>query len=153
MKLSKNFSLEEFLVSETAERNDIDMTPPPGVIENLEKLVSTCMQPLREELGVVIYITSGYRPRELNELIGGSKTSAHMTGSACDFHVVGMTPLEVCQKVEDMQLPYDQIIHEFGRWSHLGISLISRSQELTAYRHLGQTRYIEGLFTIESLAG
>jgi len=151
MKLSANFSLEEFLVSQTAERNGIDMTPPEEVLEQLQLLVFTCLQPLRDSLGATIYISSGYRPLVLNTLIGGSITSAHVHGRAADFRVAGYTPLEVCQKISELGLIFDQNIHEFGRWTHLGIAQHNRIEELTAYRKSGKVQYVFGLRSMEEL--
>ncbi len=59
MRLSKNFTLEEFLLSQTATRRGIDMTPSPEVIENLQRLVTGVMQPLRDEVNAGIFISSG----------------------------------------------------------------------------------------------
>lgn len=152
MKLSKNFTLEEFLVSETAARHDIDMTPPEDVLDNLQVLVTTCLQPLRESLDSSIHVTSGYRPPLLNMLIKGSSTSAHMHGRAADLRAAGFTPLEVCQRVIDLALPFDQIIHEFGIWSHLGISEDPRAEALTAYRYRGITNYAWGVVPISTFS-
>jgi zinc D-Ala-D-Ala carboxypeptidase len=151
MRLSKNFTLDEFLVSEYAERHDIDMTPPPEVVENIRLLVQGCLQPLRDEVGAGIYISSGYRPPELNDGIGGSKTSAHMTGSAVDFKVVGQTPFDTCELIVAMDLPFDQVIHEFGRWVHMGVADILRRQQLTAYRSDGKTRYAYSILRMEDV--
>lgn len=145
MQLSKNFKLEEFLVSQTAERHGISMTPSDFVKHNLQELVTTCMQPLRDEVGAGIFISSGFRPVELNGRIGGSKTSAHVVGNACDFKVIGQTPFETAELIRDMKLPYDQVIHEFGRWVHLGIAEILRGEELTAYKKDGKTAYVHGI--------
>jgi hypothetical protein len=150
MRLSKNFSLHEFLVSQTAERFDIDMTPPEKVVENIRKLVTACLQPLREEAGP-IYISSGYRPLELNTRIGGSKTSAHVKGNAVDFSVTNMTPFQVCELVVAMELPIDQVIHEFGRWTHMGVADVLRGEQLTAYRKDGKVRYKHGIIRMEDL--
>lgn len=154
MRLSKNFTLDEFLISQTAERHGIDMTPPPHVIDNLQRLVGSILQPLRDETGHPIVISSGYRPEELNDKIGGSPTSAHVYGCASDLRIVGYTPLETCELIREMDLPYDQVIHEFGRWVHVGIKPIGqeiRRQELTAFRDTyGQTRYTHGLLTIDA---
>jgi len=152
VRLSKNFILEEFLVSQTAERNGIDMTPPPEIIENLRDLVHGCMQPLRDEVNAGIYISSGWRPLELNTRIGGSKTSAHIKGNACDFNIAKLTPFQTAELIVAMDLPYDQVIMEFGRWVHLGVADTLRSQELTAYRKDGRTRYVTGILTMEELA-
>ena len=151
MQLSDNFALHEFLVSGTAERHGIDMTPPPDVIANIKHLVVLCLQPLRDHLGRAIFVTSGYRPEELNTIIGGSKTSAHMDGRAADFGVAGMTPYDACMAIRDIGLPYDQNIHEFGRWVHLGIARGGRREDLTAYRRNGMTRYTPGIHKIEDL--
>jgi len=152
MRLSKNFTLEEFLVSQEAVRRDIDMTPPAEVIENLQRLVTGCLQPLRDEVGAGIYISSGFRPLELNTAIGGSKTSAHMRGDASDLKVSGQSPFDTCELIVAMDLPFDQVIHEFGAWVHLGVADILRSEQLTAYRRDGKTRYTSGIVTMESLA-
>ena len=151
MRLSRNFTLEEFLISQTAERNGIDMTPPQEVIENLQALVHGCMQPLRDEINAPIFISSGFRPPELNKAIGGSKTSEHMNGNACDFNVVKSDPFRICELIVAMVLPYDQVINEFGKWIHLGVGNILRGEELTAYRRGGKTRYFPGIRPMETL--
>ena len=151
MRLSKNFQLEEFLVSGTAERDGIDMTPGDVVTENLQRLVTDGLQPLRDELGRGIYISSGFRPLELNKLIGGSKTSEHIYGNAADFKVMGQSPFETCELIVAMGLPFDQIIHEFGKWVHWGMRDTLRSQQLTAHRHEGKTRYVPGIIRMEDL--
>jgi len=151
MKLSRHFALHEFLRSQTAERHGIDMTPPTHVIVNLQTLVNTCLQPLRDDIKSPIFISSGYRPKALNTKIGGSENSAHMRGCAADFVVAGMTPLQVCERIESLDLPFDQCIHEFGRWVHLGIVGTGRQELLTAYKVGKRTRYRLGLHRIEEL--
>lgn len=153
MKLTKNFDLGEFLISQTAERHGIDMTPPRYVIDNLKSLCVHVLQPIRDAAQAPISISSGYRPLDLNSLIGGSKTSAHMQGEAADFNVAGLTPYETCELVIRLKLPFDQVIHEFGRWVHVGIRQVPRGEVLTAYRDkAGATRYIKGLHEMETLA-
>jgi len=153
MRLSKNFSLEEFLVSQTATRHGIDMTPSDYIIHNLQELCTTCLQPLRDEVRAGIYISSGFRPVELNGRIGGSKTSAHVKGQASDLKVTGQTPFETAILIVEMKLPFDQVIMEFGAWVHLGIADILRGEQLTAYKDDGKTVYTHGIHTIASLTG
>ena len=81
MKLSKNFSLSEFLVTSTG----IENIPTKEVIDNIQKLVDNVLQPLRELYGKPIIITSGYRSPKVNKAVGGSKTSGHMIGTAVDI--------------------------------------------------------------------
>lgn len=150
MRLSKNFTLDEFTQSQTAERFGIDMHPPEIIVDNIRNLVKACLQPLRDEAGP-IYISSGYRPLELNTRIGGSKTSAHVQGNAVDFSVTNMTPFDVCELVVVMGLPFDQVIHEFGRWTHMGVADILRGEQLTAYRKDGKVRYTTGIVRMENL--
>ena len=150
MRLSRNFTLEEFTVSQTAERFGIDMHPVELIVDNIRNLVKTCLQPLRDEAGP-IYIRSGYRPLELNTRIGCSQKSAHIKGNAVDFIIVRMTPFEVCELVVEMKLPIDQIIHELGRWSHMGVADILRGQQLTAYRKEGKIHYTVGIKRMEEL--
>ena len=151
MRLSKNFTLEEFLVSQTAERHGIDMHPPELIVDNLRRLVTSGLQPLRDEVGVGIFISSGWRPHELNTLIGGSITSAHPRGEAADFKVIGMTPFDTCKLIVAMELPFDQVIHEFSKWVHFGIADILRGEQLTAYRKDGKTRYVNRIVRLEEL--
>ena len=152
--ISPHFRLEEFLISQTAERHGIDMTPAGDIIANLTFLCLNVLEPLRRDVDSPIIISSGFRPTELNNLIGGSKTSAHRFGRAVDFRVIGMSPRSVCLHIRDMKLSYDQNIHEFGRWTHLGIAQLTsgnRQQDLTAYRKDGKVHYIAGIRRIESL--
>lgn len=154
MKLSQNFSLDEFLISQTAERHGISMEPPPEVVENLRRLCVTVLQPLRNAVGASIHISSGYRPEELNTLIGGSATSQHRFGNAADFTVAGWTPLAVAQLIVELELPYDQVIHEFGRWVHVGIADTIRGERLTAFKDArNKTRYVNGIHAISDLQG
>ena len=118
MRLSRHFHLSEFLRSQTAARHGIDMTPTDTVIDELRRLCVDLLEPIRVEFGPV-QITSGYRPYALNRRIGGSPRSAHMAGRAADFVVDVGTVDDVCAWVVQSQLPYDQVIDEFGQWLHI----------------------------------
>ena len=153
MRLSNNFTLEEFLVSRTAELKNIDMTPSGEIISNLQRLVDTCLQPLRDEVNATIYVSSGFRPLALNLAIGGSQTSEHVNGNAGDLKVAGQTSYDTCKLIVLMELPFDQVILEFppNGWTHLGVRDILRSQQLTAYRKNGRRKYVPGILTMEEL--
>jgi hypothetical protein len=86
--LTPHFKLREFTESATAMKHGIANVPPPEVVENLRRLCTHTLEPLREKLGLPIIITSGYRTKELNEIIvHASRKSQHMSGQAADFHV------------------------------------------------------------------
>jgi zinc D-Ala-D-Ala carboxypeptidase len=149
-QLSAHFSLEEFLVSQTAARMGRVIEPTQSDVRNLTKLCESVLEPLRVALARPLVITSGLRPLWLNEVIKGSKSSAHIDGRAADVQVHGLSPLEVCQKVAELGLPVDQCIYEFPPhgWVHLGIApddARPRNQYLTARVLNGRTVYEIGV--------
>lgn len=79
-----DFTLQEFIKSPTADKWNIDNTPSKEVVENINYVISR-LQPIRDEYGKPIYITSGYRCPELNKKVGGKKNSQHLMGLAADL--------------------------------------------------------------------
>src|SRR5882672_1098757 len=123
--LSPHFTLDEFLISQTAAREGISNQPSPEHHENLKKTAAV-MEQVRTLLGSKpIIVSSGYRSPDLNRAVGGATSSAHCYGFGCDFTCPGFgTPVEIANAL----LPHlhalgvDQIIHEFGSWVHIGLS-------------------------------
>jgi zinc D-Ala-D-Ala carboxypeptidase len=149
-KLSANFWLSEFTASRTAMVEAIANTPEPYHVGNLRRLAQV-LEVLRSKLrDQPITILSGYRSPLLNARVGGSRTSAHMHGLAADLICPGYgTPLEVCHRIADSGLDFDQVIHE-GTWMHFAIASrylgsTGRRQVLTAQRGTGPVAYVEGL--------
>lgn len=90
MRLSENFYLEEFLISQTAERHGGEMldqqrNPDQAVMQNIQHLVRHSLQPLRTLLKTAMTVTSGYRCPPLNRAIGSRDTSQHLLGQAADI--------------------------------------------------------------------
>lgn len=142
----KYFTLKEFLVSGAAKRMGVDMTPSAAVKANIEGLVNNILDPLRERIGLPIFISSGYRPVQVNRAVGGSDTSQHVYGEAADIVVHGVPPMAVCKIIIDMGLPFDQLIQEFGEWTHVSFSPRNRRQVMTASKDArGKTVYTPGL--------
>lgn len=112
----KYFSIAEFLRSDAAEKYQVSNIPGDEellkVLTNIKALVNSVLDPLRAMIGRPIIITSGYRSRRINELVGGSKTSQHLTGKAADFHVRGFTPqqMNVVYQTIQMLFDFDQLI-------------------------------------------
>ena len=110
----KYFTLKEFSHSDTAVSLGIDNTIPKESVAKIEHLVHCVLDPLREQWGLPIRITSGYRCPELNEELNGVEDSYHMDGCAADIsatdparnvelmsliramHLVGMISLTEC---------------------------------------------------------
>lgn len=133
-QLSKYFALSELTVSETAARRGLKNVPFGKQLENLKQTAQR-MDAIREGLGKPIIVTSGYRSPEVNAAIGGSKTSAHCHGLAVDFTCPGYgSPLAVAKAILASGIEFDQLIHEFGAWVHIGFAEAgkpSRKQTLT----------------------
>ena len=121
MRLSPHFTLAE--LTRTSHRT-IDNTPPADVVLYLRKLCLVLLEPVRAEFGP-LWVTSGYRCPELNRAIGGSKTSAHMSGCAADLVPMrGVLTIEIVRWVSQSDLPFDQAIDEHSstaNWVHLGM--------------------------------
>jgi hypothetical protein len=158
MQLSRSFELSELLRSPEAARHGIDMRPPQAVLERLTWLCVHVLQPLRDLLGKAIFVSSGYRPEELNRLVGGANDSAHLYGRAADIEVFGMPNLMLARFVSEQNLlQLDKCILEFptdedpqAGWVHVQVPEkggIARAQYLTALRSEGRTVYREGLLT------
>lgn len=124
-QLTEHFTLEEFTDSQTAARMGIPNTPKGQDLKNIERTAEV-MERIRELLdGKPVIISSGYRAPKVNTAVGGSKSSAHVHGLACDFSCPQFgTPLVICQKLHPFMLALgiDQLIHEYKTWVHLGLS-------------------------------
>ena len=107
----KYFSIAEFLRSDTAEKYQVSNIPADeellAVLTNINALVNNVLDPLRAMIGRPIIITSGYRSQRVNELVGGSKTSQHLSGKAADIHVQGYTPQQMDVVYQTIQLCFD----------------------------------------------
>ena len=85
--MSRYFTLQEFLRSNTARENKIENLPSWENVENLQKL-ATFLDGLREGWGSGIRVTSGFRNEALNRLVGGVPESLHRKGFAADLYPV-----------------------------------------------------------------
>lgn len=47
--------------------------------------IPTICQIVRNAIGSPLYVTSGVRSPEVNDMVGGSKNSSHLKGLACDI--------------------------------------------------------------------
>jgi len=147
MELSRNFSLQELIKSDTAIRLDINNNPSSGQIEKLKALCENILQPVRDHFGRV-KVTSGFRSEQLCLKIGSSINSQHAKAEAADFECVGVDNAEVADWIK-MNLETDQLILEFytpgepnSGWIHCSwIPEGRREQYLHAYKSEGKTKY------------
>ena len=127
-KLSENFTLGEFIASDTAKRKGIDNTPTLADIYHMEELCVNLLQPIRDAYGKPIKVTSGFRCYKLNRAVGGSPTSVHTRGWAVDIKPASGTYKDfeifvIDFLMEHPEIKYDQVIRETSgsyKWLHLG---------------------------------
>lgn len=132
-KLTENFTLSEFIISQVAERKGIDNTPSTQIINNLKRLCVQILEPARHSLGQII-ISSGYRSPKLNLAVGGSITSSHDEGFCADCTPVKVSKLEFAKWVVK-NCDFDQVILEYGTkneaaWIHVSADPRRRKQVL-----------------------
>ena len=150
MKLSEHLDLAEVTRSDSAKRKGISNMPTPEHIENFKKLAENIFEPIRKHFGVPIYISSGYRSKELNALIGGVKTSDHCFGMAIDLdqqgHSSGITNKQVFDFIKS-NLKFKQLIWEGGTkqepdWVHVSYDEKNLKNEvLLATKVAGKMQY------------
>jgi uncharacterized protein YcbK (DUF882 family) len=104
MKLSEHLDLAEVIKSDSAKRKGLSNMPTPEHLENFKKLAVNVFEPIRKHFGVPIHISSGYRSKELNAVIGGANNSDHCFGMALDLdqqgHSSGITNKQVFYKTQ-----------------------------------------------------
>ena len=140
MNLTRNFTLQELIKSDTAIRKGIDNNPNADQIEKLKKLCENVLQPVRDQFGRV-KVTSGYRSPELCVAIGSSVNSQHAKAEAADFEVLGVDNAEVADWVYK-NCQTDQLILEFytpgepqSGWIHASwVEFQPRAQYMRAFR-------------------
>ena len=127
MNLSPHFTLAE--LTHTDHRS-LDNSPTQIEISNLQRLAQF-LETVKITLGgKPVMINSAFRSKAVNDAVGSKDTSSHRLGLAADFRVPGMAPDAVVRAIIEAKLPFDQIIREFDRWTHISISDKPRRQAL-----------------------
>ena len=141
IKLTQNFYLNEFTVSQEAERHGYRNEPNEKQIENLRLLCVNVLQPLREIIAVPIFINSGFCSFDVNAAVGGKFNSQHLEGRAADFIVPSMNLVDVFN-ILMQRISFDQLIYEFGKWIHVSWNCEkNRNEVLLSKKFYGKTVY------------
>lgn len=142
MNLSANFTLAEMTKSQTATRRGFteQFDPPADVVANLRELCVHILQPLRDHVHAIV-VNSGYRAPRTNKAVGGAATSQHLTGQAADIEGVNVSNAFLFQKIQELKLPFDQLIWEYGtkdepNWVHVSYGPRHRRHILYIPKHL-----------------
>ena len=116
--MTPHFTLEE--LTHTDHRT-LDNTPNEQELANLQRLAEF-LEEVKEALGgKPIMVNSAFRSKQVNDAVGSKDSSQHRIGCAVDIRVPQLTPDQVVKTIIASGLPYDQIIREFDRWTHISI--------------------------------
>ena len=142
MKLTEHFTLEELTFTE---HRQFDNTPNEEQAANLRRLARLLEEVRTLFNGSPILINSAFRSKAVNDAIGSKDSSQHRLGCAADFRIPGLTPDQIVRVIINSVVPYDQVIREFDRWTHISIpntlALVPRRQALIIDRQ-GTRAYV-----------
>lgn len=142
--MPKYFTLPELVKSNVAKTRNIDNTPDFAQVDHLRELVDKFLDPLRQAWGRPIIVTSGYRCQRLNSHpeVGGSSTSAHLSGYAADLIPSNVKIDEFIKFAQDWakknNIKFDQMIDEYDRkgnhWLHIGLYSSAGLQRMQVFK-------------------
>ena len=121
----KYFTISELTRSDVAKSLKIDNTPSPEIVDNLTLLIDECMDPIREQWGAPIIVTSGYRCEKLNKAVKGATNSLHRLGHSCDFRAKNIEDNgKLFKMIVESNVPFTKVIWEYGdddnpSWIHI----------------------------------
>jgi hypothetical protein len=118
MNLTEHFTLEELTHTD---HREYDNTPNDAELENLKRLAEFLEEVKAALGGRPVMVNSAFRCKQVNDAVGSKDTSQHRIGCAVDIRVPKLTPDEVVRIIIAAGLPYDQVIREFDRWTHVSI--------------------------------
>ena len=116
--MTPHFSLAELT---TTDHREFDNTPNETERANLVRLAGL-LELVKVALGgKPIMVNSAFRSKQVNDAVGSKDTSQHRLGCAADIRVPGVTPDQVVKAIIAAKLPFDQLIREFDRWTHISV--------------------------------
>ena len=116
--MTPHFSLAELT---TTDHREFKNEPNPSEIANLQRLAELLEQVKVAIGGKPVMVNSAFRCKEVNDAVGSKDTSQHRLGCAADIRVPGVTPDQVVKEIMAAKLPFDQLIREFDRWTHISV--------------------------------
>lgn len=75
------------IYSKTAIKNKIENRPNPEQCNNIKHIYKNIVKPINDMFSNKMKITSWFRNKKVNELVGGYKNSRHLLGIAVDFYI------------------------------------------------------------------
>lgn len=146
--MGKYFTIDELCRSITARERHINNEPTPEAVANMEALIASVLDPIRELYGKPIKVSSGYRCPELNRLVGGVKKSQHVFGEAAD--IKGEDSMEnyrigclIAKNCPFDQLIFEQVMHDnlYPQWIHVSFRATGKNRGEILKTTLGHNVY------------
>jgi hypothetical protein len=148
--ISNHISYLEATSSITATQHNINNVPNAEQLKHMQLVALKIFEPVRNHFNIPLIVDSFIRVPELNKLVGGSKTSQHITGQAIDFKSSDKSKLTNRQIFDwiNGNLEFDQLIGEFPNengefaWIHCSYAENNcRNQSLKSVIENGKTKY------------
>ena len=118
------FSIDEMVRRAAAKNDGLDNRPSDDIKNKRTLFIEKVLDPIREDWGSPIIISSGYRCPELNAKVGGAKTSGHLYGYCADLQVKGDLRKFSCFVKDWMmkhKMDFDELLYESSggvTWLH-----------------------------------
>ena len=123
--LSDHFTLEEMTVTKYKQYNNTPLDTARG---NLEQLCKQVLEPIRVALGnKPLYVSSGFRSKYINQLVGGAQNSYHTQGLAADLPFgSARAAITAAFMILSLNLPLAELIlcrRGESHWVHVALAL------------------------------
>jgi len=149
-KISEHITFVEATKSQSAVRAGIANIPNDQQLASMKQLAEKVFEPLRNQIGKPIGISSFFRSAALNSKVGGSTSSQHCKGEAMDLDADifgGLTNKQIFDFIL-ANMTFDQLIWEFGNninpdWVHVSYKVSgNRHQVMKSVSVGGVTKYL-----------
>lgn len=134
IKVGEYFTLWEYLHTSHDNQIDANLSEFFPYMRYIVLHASLILDPIRKKYGKPLYISSGFRNKTLNKIVGGADNSQHLLGQAADIIVGRIENLSESEAVHrslfldilrmHKDLPLGQVIFEFKRnsyWIHVAL--------------------------------
>ena len=145
--ITEHVSYREVIRSDTAKRKGIENIPTKRQLVRIRILCREIFEPLREYLGVPVFLSSVFRSSELNEALSGSENSQHLAdnGAAMDLDADifrDTTNKEIGDFIRNT-LIFDQLIYEDWKgddyaWIHVSYNKGENRNEVLVMERINQ---------------
>ncbi len=122
-KISTHFTIDDVTDSAEADKHGIDNSLPSDLKQYAEEYAEIVAEPYAAFLGFKPDPNSWFRGKQLNNQLGGSRTSAHLEARAGDWgkKEAGMTQWELAKWFFEHLQYFDQIII-YNTFVHVGLA-------------------------------